>query len=59
MRKHSPYSHWLRFNSDGTLGGIDGEILDELAKRVKINYSFQASRNYNYVGMEKAVTTWM
>ncbi len=46
---------WLLVHSDGKLTGIDGMLLEELAKRTGIKYLFEKSKNL-FVGMTDAVT---
>ncbi len=45
---------WLKVHPDGRLTGIDGVLLEELAKRTGIKYSIEKSKK-SFVGMTNAV----
>ncbi len=50
----SPSNSWLKVHPDGKLTGIDGILLEELARRTGIKYLFEKSKN-SFVGMTDAV----
>ncbi len=45
---------WLKVHPDGRLTGIDGVLLEELAKRTGITYSIEKSQK-SFVGMTNSV----